>query len=141
MTILTMIKLPDPDDARANRDALRILAGAGVRRPFVIAAITGGRDYQLDAGELRWLVRRCAELGVTILRHGDAMGVDRRGGAEVGRLMPGVLVQTWPAQWRTREAYDPRAEFVANVHMLEGRGLEPVSVLLAFPVTFDPSTA
>ena len=99
----------------------------------MIAAITGGRDYALDAGELRWLVRRCAELGVTILRHGDALGVDRRGGSEVGRLMPGVLVQTWPAQWRTREAYDPRAEFVANVHMLEGRGLEPVSVLLAFP--------
>jgi hypothetical protein len=100
---------------------------------LVIAAITGGRDYALDAGELRWLVRRCAELGITILRHGDALGVDRRGGAEVGRLLPGVLVQTWPAQWRTQDGYNPRAGFERNAQMLLGQGLAPVDVLLAFP--------
>lgn len=97
----------------------------------MIAAVTGGSEYQPTQAELDWLVSECVRLGVTELRHGDAKGVDRRAAAEVSQKLRGVKVRPFPAPWRTLLGYNARAGLERNsVMLLTGSVVE---VLFAFP--------
>ena len=97
----------------------------------MIAAVTGGREYHPTQEELDWLVTQCEQRGVTELRHGAAKGVDQRASAEVSRLLPGIKVRPFPAQWRSEQGYNARAGLERNAAMLLADPV--VEVLFAFP--------
>ena len=65
----------------------------------MIVAITGGRDVRPTAVEIDALVEWLAWHRVTVLRHGDARGLDRTVAGLLERRLPELDVRAWPAAW------------------------------------------
>ena len=65
----------------------------------MIVAITGGRDVRPTAIEIDALVEWLAGHDATILRHGDARGLDRTVAGLLEQRLPDLDVRAWPAAW------------------------------------------
>jgi hypothetical protein len=102
----------------------------------MIAVVTGGRTHWPTLAEFETLDAECRRRGVTVVRDGDARGVDRtvRGYVRSRQLAD---VDIWPADWTTHKR---AAGAIRNRAMLDGdppdllgtRKREPASLLFAF---------
>lgn len=109
---------------RGERDRAKSVREAAGPAPVAVA-VTGGRDYTPTREEMARFWEFFEQLGASVLRHGDAPGVDRYVAAQMRQRRPDVVVVAHPADWnRWGKAAGPHR----NREMMEKS-----AALIAFP--------